>query len=92
MDLVRPALTYTRKYLMRLIATVGVSCLFGGAVLGARAWAAVLKVERHETELQEVKLNSYLTCLMVKQLYNERVDTVKLTLDVDLACKRPRSE
>jgi D-arabinose 1-dehydrogenase-like Zn-dependent alcohol dehydrogenase len=78
-----------KKWALAIIAFVGLGGLGTAALAGAKAWSAVLMVDQHESRLQSMEMNNYLTCVMVKQLYGERTAEIKLTLDIDLACQKP---
>lgn len=78
-----------RKWSVAIMATIGLTGVAAFAAAGARAWGAVIKVERHEREIADIKMNAYFTCLMVESLNKGKAAEIKLQLDIDLACKRP---
>ena len=91
MQVAQGAATLMRKWLVYIVAIVGVGGLGSTAVYGAQILDAVKRVDQHEARLNAMELNVYLTCLMQKQVLAAKLLEVKTVLDIPMECIRPGS-
>jgi D-arabinose 1-dehydrogenase-like Zn-dependent alcohol dehydrogenase len=91
MQVAQGATALMRKWLVHIVAIVGVGGLGSTAVYGAQILDAVKKVDQHEARLNAMELNVYLTCLMQKQVMEKQMRDIQTVLEIPMECVRPGS-
>lgn len=91
MQVAQGAAALLRKWLVHIVAIVGVGGLGSTAVYGAQILDAVKRVDQHEARINAIELNVYLTCLMQKQVLSAKLAEVRTVLDIPMECVRPGS-
>lgn len=91
MQVAQGAAALLRKWLVHIVAIIGVGGLGSTAVYGAQILDAVKRVDQHEARINAIELNVYLTCLMQKQVLATKMAEIKTVLDIPMECVRPGS-
>jgi uncharacterized protein YifN (PemK superfamily) len=99
-DLGRGLWPLLRRNVAKVVVFLASSLGVGGAAfivdITARARAAEalgmenkVRLDLQEDELRVLKMNGYITCMLVKQVARERLAEIKLVLDIQQDCIDP---